>query len=295
MAMSAPELSYPSLFSCRKSSDPSIASFGRLSIYYTTTYGEKTEYNLQSDPLSSRAPFYRIPMTVELTTISVTPSVRDRVTLKHVGQSYSTLWGAMTDQYRPEEVTGRELLRDGLPQQVEVEPLTFWLTPQHLSVSWSPLLRSWTTPMSKTNDKTQTKSTVPKNLDRLVEAVKEDPDLLPEEKETTFTWAKDEDRAHVFTEEGSITRRLLRYPDFEIESLRVYTEDAPGKRLGGADYSDGRITGVWGTLPIGSLKILSRSRSDSTHCKIISKDGLRDLPDEQEDDNEEVDEWGLEF
>ena len=44
-------------------------------------------------------------MTAELTTISVTPSTRDRIrSLKRGGQSYSQLLEAMAEQYQPEEV-----------------------------------------------------------------------------------------------------------------------------------------------------------------------------------------------
>lgn len=45
-------------------------------------------------------------MKAELTTISVTPSARNRIrSLKRGGQSYSELLHAMADQYQPEEVT----------------------------------------------------------------------------------------------------------------------------------------------------------------------------------------------
>lgn len=49
------------------------------------------------------APYILLPMTAELTTISVTPSVRDRVrSLKRGGQSYSDLLESMAEQYQPE-------------------------------------------------------------------------------------------------------------------------------------------------------------------------------------------------
>jgi len=44
-------------------------------------------------------------MTAEHTTISVTPTVRDRVrSLKRGGMSYSELLDAMADQYQPEVI-----------------------------------------------------------------------------------------------------------------------------------------------------------------------------------------------
>jgi predicted CopG family antitoxin len=47
-------------------------------------------------------------MSAELTTISVTPSARDRIrSLKRGGQSYSELLEAMAEQYQPEEASQR--------------------------------------------------------------------------------------------------------------------------------------------------------------------------------------------
>jgi len=124
-----------------------------------------------------------------------------------------------------------------------------------------------------TKDNSQsTRRTVPQNIDELVSAVGEDPDLLPTEKETIIRWGKVDDRVHIFSEEASIVRRLIRHPLFETDSFRIYN-DSSGEWTRTGDYSTGRITSIWGSIPIGAIKIQSGCRSHSAHCHVVSKDG----------------------
>ncbi|WP_254530066.1 hypothetical protein [Natrinema gelatinilyticum] len=112
------------------------------------------------------------------------------------------------------------------------------------------------------------------NIDELVSAVGEDPDLQPIEKETIIRWGKPDEHVRIFSEEGSIIRRLLRHPLFEEESIRTYTDSSTGW-MDATDYSTDRICGVRGSIPIGAIKIQSNSRSNSSHCSVVSKDGLK--------------------
>jgi hypothetical protein len=112
------------------------------------------------------------------------------------------------------------------------------------------------------------------NIDELVSAVGEDPALQPIEKETIIRWGKPDEHVHIFSEEGSIIRRLLRHPLFEEEGIRTYTDSSAGW-MDATDYSADRICGVRGSIPIGAIKIQSSSRSNSSHCSVVSKDGLK--------------------
>lgn len=62
----------------------------------------------------------------------------------------------------------------------------------------------------------------------IIDAVKEDQNLTPVEKETTFGFAKCDDYARIYTEEAGIVRRLLKHPEFATTELRVTTDDAQG-------------------------------------------------------------------
>lgn len=128
-----------------------------------------------------------------------------------------------------------------------------------------------------TSKRTQTaEGTVPNNLGTLLKNVQEDPTLTPHEKETVIRWGKPDDRAYVFTEEGSLVRRLLRHPQFEVKALRTSPENEPSQKVQAADHSGGRITGVRGWIPIQAVKVQSACRQQSAHCHVVSADGLVD-------------------
>jgi hypothetical protein len=108
------------------------------------------------------------------------------------------------------------------------------------------------------------------DIDQVVDRVQEDPTLTPEEKETVIRFTKAEDVAHIYTEEGGITRRLLRHPHFDLDEWRVVDDDVWGKRIGSNAYNGETVTGVGGRLPIGSLKVRASKRSTSGHADVVS-------------------------
>lgn len=116
----------------------------------------------------------------------------------------------------------------------------------------------------------------------IIDAVREDPDLQPIEKETIISFAKIDGEAHVYTESGGIIRRLLKHPEFRAVELRVNVDGAWGRRVAPADYSGGEVTGVKGYIPVGTLKIQARSRSNSTHASVVSKDAAQMAGDADE-------------
>jgi hypothetical protein len=113
-----------------------------------------------------------------------------------------------------------------------------------------------------------------KTPQEIIDAVQEDSDLTPEEKETQFRFVKADDKIRAYTEEAGIMRRLLKHPEFVANEFRVTTVDAWGRKVSPDEYSDGRITGVKGYLPIGTLKVLARSRSTSGHATVVSKEAM---------------------
>lgn len=112
-------------------------------------------------------------------------------------------------------------------------------------------------------------------LKELVNAVREDPELTPDEKETSITFTKSDERACVYTEEAGLMRRLLHHPAFDAAELHVTTDDVWGKHVELHAFSGGTITGVRGYIPIGTLKVRSRSRSTSGHASVVSRDTKR--------------------
>jgi hypothetical protein len=110
---------------------------------------------------------------------------------------------------------------------------------------------------------------------RLVQAVEEDASLSSVEKETIIRFSKSDDRASVYTEEAGLMRRLLRHPHVEVDTVRVNTDDAVGRRVAPNDFERGWITGVGGSIPIESLVLQTSLRETSQHSAIVPESVLR--------------------
>ena len=109
-------------------------------------------------------------------------------------------------------------------------------------------------------------------IDELVNNVREDPALKPEEKECIIRSTKADDEAQVYTGIGSVMRRLLTHPEFRLQDLR----DLNGHRLSPEEYTGETVTGVWGRIPVGCRKVRASSRSTSHHADIVSRASGRD-------------------
>jgi hypothetical protein len=113
------------------------------------------------------------------------------------------------------------------------------------------------------------------NIPELVGAVREDPDLTPQEKEFTITGTKTDKEYVVNTEIRGQIRRLLRLTYngvFEPTELRVNTDTAWGKRVAPHRYTEGAITGVKGYVPIGIVKLLNKCRTDLSPAEVVSNE-----------------------
>lgn len=91
--------------------------------------------------------------------------------------------------------------------------------------------------------------------------VTEDPMLTPAEKETSFWFAKPDDRVTVFTAEASLVRCLLSHPAFEVAH---------------ATHRGDSLVDVNGSLPIGYLSVGSTPRQSASHAEVVLSQVLRD-------------------
>jgi hypothetical protein len=107
-------------------------------------------------------------------------------------------------------------------------------------------------------------------VDRSVlDAVGEDTDITPEEKETTLRLGKVEDEATIYTAEAGISRRILAHPDIEILGLTVAEGDAR-REISVDEHDNEDIVGVRGSVPVGALSVRSSPRSSTGHADIVS-------------------------
>jgi hypothetical protein len=103
-----------------------------------------------------------------------------------------------------------------------------------------------------------------------------DPDLLPQERETLFRFARDQDRLRFFTSEPGIGRRLIAHGHASVEEVVVREGGArPARPTEAVDKAD-HVVGVRGTLPIGALSISGDPRRSDQHAAVVSDAVLRE-------------------
>lgn len=106
-------------------------------------------------------------------------------------------------------------------------------------------------------------------------AVREDPDLLPEEKETTFRFGKRDDYATVYTAEAGLIRRLLAHAHVHVKGLT--TLDGEARRdVPLPEYDGGVIVGLRARIPVGALQVKLRPRQTASHAEIVTDRVLTD-------------------
>jgi hypothetical protein len=107
----------------------------------------------------------------------------------------------------------------------------------------------------------------------LRDLVREDPNLTPAEKETTIRFAKDEERATVYSAEAGLTRRLLAHP--ETDTVGVVVADGDARREVDTDDVRGRsVVGCRVRLPVGALTVSLHARDASGHAEVVTDRAL---------------------
>lgn len=105
---------------------------------------------------------------------------------------------------------------------------------------------------------------------KLTEAeVREDDSLTPAEKETTIRCARDETVATIHSEISSMVKGFISHPEFQIKEIRICDDDGWGKWISPSDWDGDVIMGIKGNIPIGCLKIKSKSRKNNWHSSVI--------------------------
>lgn len=111
----------------------------------------------------------------------------------------------------------------------------------------------------------------PTRGDELVERVAPDPDLKLKERETTFSFADDEDRARVHSASPAVVRRLLAHDEVSITSATVHDGEGIEDVSGGAlRDSTGDIVSIRGRVPVGCLLLKARGRNNNQAANVVS-------------------------
>lgn len=105
---------------------------------------------------------------------------------------------------------------------------------------------------------------------------RDDPELSPDEKETTIRWARAEDEAVVHTDEAGLGRRLIHHADSTIESVNVLRGDGTRATVSPEGVGDDdEVVGVRVRLPVAAVSIKGSPRSSSQHAAVVSDAVIR--------------------
>lgn len=106
----------------------------------------------------------------------------------------------------------------------------------------------------------------------LVEKVDRDPSLSGAEKETTLTMMGDEKKFEIYSAKPTIIKSLLKHNHFDMIWARVVDENGH-ERISDRDKLagvDGDIVAIKGEMPIGTLTIKYKPRTNNHQSSIIS-------------------------
>jgi hypothetical protein len=123
----------------------------------------------------------------------------------------------------------------------------------------------------------------------VADAVREDPELSPAEKETTIRFAKDRDGARVYTEEAGLIRRIMRHQHADIRGLTELRDGDRRPVVALEDWSGAPVVGVEATVPVGALQIKSRPRAGAGHAAVVAERGLVDVAELPHTDEKPLD------
>jgi len=112
------------------------------------------------------------------------------------------------------------------------------------------------------------------DTDALLDAVGEDTDLSPAERETTLRFSRGDDSAVLFTAERGLGRRLLQHPEVETRGIVVARGDARPEIQPEA-WDGERVVGVRCTLPLGCLLVRRDGREYGGHSDIVTQRVMR--------------------
>lgn len=107
--------------------------------------------------------------------------------------------------------------------------------------------------------------------DDLIDAVEADPDLKTFEKETSFYFSNDDTRARFNTANPTLMRKALGHAEFELTEYVTSDGEVSAEEYAAAGHDRRRpVYRVFGTFPIGVLKVQATARSRNTPGPVVS-------------------------
>jgi hypothetical protein len=113
--------------------------------------------------------------------------------------------------------------------------------------------------------------------EEVLDAVGEDSDLAPVDKEITISYSKDEDTARVFSAVAGVSRRLLAHPHVDVIEVRLVDEDTGTKRHAPPDDvgPSETVVGVRASVDVGLLGISGSPRTSGGPADLVTERVMR--------------------
>lgn len=111
---------------------------------------------------------------------------------------------------------------------------------------------------------------------KLTDRVGPHPNMSGAEKETTITMFGDGKSFTIFSAKPTIVKSLLKHDHFDF-NWAVVSEADKNERVSSMDelrQSSGEIVSIEGELPIGTLTVKSKPRSNNHQSSIVSTEGI---------------------
>lgn len=110
--------------------------------------------------------------------------------------------------------------------------------------------------------------------EELLDRTRADPGLTPAERETTLSFAVDEEEARIHTEEASLIRRLLAHGAVDIQALGVFDGERRQtltleEAVSESDPDD-LIVRLKGRIPLRYLTVGAGGRNHDDHAPVVS-------------------------
>ena len=107
---------------------------------------------------------------------------------------------------------------------------------------------------------------------KVVDKVDRDPQLSGDEKETTITMYGQDKRFGVFSAKPTIVKSLLQHDHFELTWARIIEDNSTVRTDNrcALEETDGDIVAVKGQMPIGTLTVKSKPRTNNNQSSIVN-------------------------
>jgi len=112
------------------------------------------------------------------------------------------------------------------------------------------------------------------NKEKILDNCQTDPQNEAAEKGFTVSFTKSDGKASISSGIASMVKKAIGHTDIDVETIQVFYEDDESYELmEPEDYSNGRVVGFKGKVPLEAIKIQKKPRNKRAYSNIISGQG----------------------